>query len=234
MNNKAQEAYFKAHPHTMHDLEVFCKEANHKARFLRVDCTEKDVFYSVSQKVLKNKDGHVETVKAYLNDIFQVWKFLIPQGSFIVFLEDGLQKWAEPLVKNLSVMSFGREKGCLRAFLVPDPAFTEGYGYKNVLGTINENNEFRPWKKRKEILYWRGAASGRELERDTWMDNPRAKLCLMSKNSILDIDASFTEVPFLPNSGLRPRFYDNGLVSERVSFTEFSKYRYQIDIEGYS
>lgn len=212
--NEAQIAWLHNHPFTINTLKSFCEKDTNTCRFMLVDTRSRSqvVTYSVSQKVLEHQDGHVEGVQAYLNQIFEHWYPHVPEGYFLVWLDDGVYDWQIPLIKDISVLTFSRKPGCMNALLIPDAAYMETMGYAVDLIAIRQQNQNIPWSERIPKLFWRGAAMARNM----------------------DIDAAFANIPFSKESEIGAKFHNHQLVGRLVPFSEFALYRWQIDIDGYS
>jgi hypothetical protein len=112
-------------------------------------------------------------------------------------------------------------------FLIPDEVFLGTRGYKD----LRDHYEIRsvPWKDRVPVAFWRGGNSGHS--RRGWRGLPRIMMCQLCSEfpAMFDVGISHA-VP----ADLAEPLKEGGLMREYVPLSEFTKYRYQIDIDGNS
>ena len=118
--------------------------------------------------------------------------------------------------------------------LVPDPDYLSSRGYESFLKHLADNPV--PWPERNQIAFWRGATTGHvDGTQPSWLGLQRVKLCQTvqgAHEALFDVGISRLQLPKDDpgNEGIRAA----GLVKPFVSNLDFQKYRYQIDIDGYT
>ncbi|WP_428485498.1 glycosyl transferase family 90 [Rhodopila sp.] len=114
-------------------------------------------------------------------------------------------------------------------FLIPDPVFLNTNAYSAARTAIDA--AWVPWNDRAPIAFWRGASTGQL--RSNWRNLPRMKLCLIARQAASAglIDAAITSFVGLPAAMLQEA-EAAGLGGDFVRPTDFTRYKYQIDIDG--
>lgn len=116
------------------------------------------------------------------------------------------------------------------ASLLPDPYFIISNSYSEEITEIH-NLEI-DWAKRKDVAYWRGAASG--LGKYTnHLESQRIKLATLSLENRRSFDVKLTNIKDcdIPVSKFLTKMK---LVTENEPQLNILKYKYQIDVDGWS
>jgi len=114
--------------------------------------------------------------------------------------------------------------------LIPDSHYFSTRGYRKAADHYRVHEV--PWADRRQIAFWRGTATGRELV-DSWQDMDRVRLCRLACLHSDLFDIGLTE-PGDVGPCDRAAIGAAGLLRPYVPYTEFQRYRYQIDIDGNS
>ena len=132
--------------------------------------------------------------------------------------------------------------GMPQTVLVPDPFFYISRNYESLRAHVAQ--AARPWAERKDILFWRGTATGirlRTLGPDdalyvdwTWL--PRLALCAATRRSFYAerIDVALTDTGPITEPYLKEAIGVAGFLKPQVPKESFADYRYLIDIDGYT
>ena len=120
-------------------------------------------------------------------------------------------------------------------FLIPDWEFMLTSGYVD----MRENAKAIPWDQRVPMALWRGSTTGFPLDADRgWQSFPRVALCEIGRAHPDIIDAGITVAlrPYaqMPSSELERDLRGANLMRAPMPYTDFTKYKYQIDIDGNS
>jgi hypothetical protein len=148
--------------------------------------------------------------------------------EFFIALHDGIDyNVYNPL--NIEILTFGKNK-FLPYTLIPDIYYLTRNGYKD------SKQDLIPWDRKSNIIFWRGSSTGGHLSWDNWKSIPRIKLAMMSKETPDVLDAKLTDIVQVHENakGLQDYLEHKGLVSDRIPFTEFHRYKYLINIDGNS
>ncbi|MDR3438058.1 glycosyl transferase family 90 [Telmatospirillum sp.] len=124
--------------------------------------------------------------------------------------------------------------------LIVDPYF---YFY-NSYNALREHvaSRAKPWKDRRDIVFWRGTTTGRPLwtpapgDPPSWGWLPRLQLCAASRQSrhADHLDIGVSEIGQLGAPHLQEAVRQAGLQRPGVAKREFLEYRYLVDIDGFS
>jgi hypothetical protein len=157
----------------------------------------------------------------------------------------------EGMVECVFDVGDGTDRGDYRRFafssslpnatLIPDPYFFETMGYQALRQQVAALA--LPWEERQDVVFWRGAASGHlcrpwpppgeEIDLGVL---PRLALCQAATR--LDrpdrADVGVTCVDPIGPAHIRQAIRSAGLMRPVVDKSQFMRYRYQIDIDGYS
>jgi len=118
-------------------------------------------------------------------------------------------------------------------FLIPDYIFvpTKGYAYARE----SFQNKTVRWGDRKPVAFWRGSTTGIPDASGGWSSLPRAKLCQMAQrhDRVGLLDVGFSSVAQLDEEAAK-QIRNSGLMREFVSWQEWNRYKYHIDIDGNS
>ena len=93
-----------------------------------------------------------------------------------------------------------------------------------------------PWDARLSIAFWRGATTGMPAKPGDWASLPRIKLCQISKqyrNAGL-MDAGISSVVQFADPRIAEEINQVGLLANFVSWRDWNRYKYLIDIDGNS
>jgi hypothetical protein len=127
------------------------------------------------------------------------------------------------------------------AILLPDPYFVESYGYQDLRqGTAAQG---RTWRERKDVVFWRGAATGVGVRPWPAPGEPmdfhclkRVSLCAVAAQSSWAhrIDIGLTSLDLITRPDIREKIIAAGLTRAPVDKSAFMGYRYLVDIDGNS
>jgi hypothetical protein len=118
--------------------------------------------------------------------------------------------------------------------LIPDPDYMASRGYESFLAHIAANPV--PWAERRKVAFWRGATTGRgDGSEPSWASLPRVKLCqaVQGEHAAL-FDAGISRLQLPPDDPGNAEIKARGYIRPFVSNLDFQKFRYQIDIDGYT
>jgi hypothetical protein len=224
--------------HSLYNEEAvhkLCAEITNEWMFAAVTLHGGGKFsFSVSQKTWDRHEGHYPAVMQLFNIVAKDPRLAHLQGSFVVWLEDGMWDWCRSYSRRAPILSFGRSISDSTTFLIPDPAFAGGLGYALERKQSEHLNSRIPWQQRRSTIFWRGAATGIGIEGPDWLHTARAKLVLAAKE-IGDphlVDAKLTRIQHLPPHQILNLARER-LVHDEVPFEDFFKYKYMVDADGY-
>ena len=128
---------------------------------------------------------------------------------------------------------------CSRAdsILIPDYLFTNSNGYAALRRQVAATA--LPWRERRNVLFWRGAANGRLLaapKAGQWSWHQRLHLCQWARESRF---AGFTDIGIPDHDSVtietvKPAIEAAGFLRPAVPKESFLFYRYLVDIDGWS
>ena len=216
-------------------VHKLCAEINNEWMFAMVTLHGGGkISFTVSQKTWARHEGHYPVVMQLFNVISKDPRLADLQGSFVVWLEDGMWDWCQSYSRRAPILSFGRSISDSTTFLIPDAAFIGALGYALDRKQSERLASQVPWRHRRSTIYWRGAATGIGIEGDDWLHTARAKLVLAAKEigDPLLVDAKLTRVQHLPPHQILS-LVQQGLVHDEVPFEEFFKFKYVVDADGY-
>lgn len=124
--------------------------------------------------------------------------------------------------------------------LVPDPAFYVNDNYEAV--RYFASHHAKPWRERKDILFWRGTAGGHRLRAPDptppadWSWVQRLHLCDACRKSAYAerIDVGLTSHHQIEEAFWRDEIERAGFMKPCVQKQIFCDYRYLIDIDGWA
>lgn len=232
--NHAALEYWKQSKYTSADIDLVCSEVDNKWMVARVTFQAPGIQMALSKRTWERQEGHYPTVAKFFQDISNHPLLKNRRGSIIVWLEDGLWDSERNFTLHAPVFAFGRHVRDTRTLLIPDPAFMESRGYLADFADNRTKERELPWHKKIPTAFWRGAASGLGIESYEWNISPRGRLVLRANevNDLTKIDAKLTRLGHL-EPAQQEIMRSHGVVGEPVDFSEFLKYRYQIDADGY-
>jgi hypothetical protein len=132
------------------------------------------------------------------------------------------------------------------AVLVPDPYLDGNDDYRWLRDLLGR--EAAPWDQRDDVLFWRGSAGGRLTNppgEDAVLDPgngadwewlPRLKLCALARRSRFAdrLDVALSSLHQIAAPRLKEAVERAGFLKPAVPKEAFVRYRYQIDIDGWS
>jgi hypothetical protein len=123
-----------------------------------------------------------------------------------------------------------------QTILIPDAQYIYDLGYRRYRDGVRQR--WIPWEDRSPVAFWRGGANGvvtREVGKSLgWSWLPRAHLCDMATH-LSGIDAKLTEIPPYLSNHYGPYMVGvERFMGERVEPLSYIKYRYLIDIDGWT
>jgi hypothetical protein len=118
--------------------------------------------------------------------------------------------------------------------LIPDPDFMASRGYADFLAHLEKNPV--PWAERKQVAYWRGATTGHgDGTEPRWESLQRVHLCKAVQGPHADLfNAGISRVQLAPGDPGIEEIPLRGYMKPYESSLDLHKYRYQIDIDGYT
>jgi hypothetical protein len=120
-------------------------------------------------------------------------------------------------------------------YLMPDSTFMSYDQYDPYRIEFRANEV--AWSDRAPIAYWRGSASGLPADAAVgWRSLPRIRLCEIGAENPEIIDAGITNISqaHTTDPAARTELEARNLLRPRVPALNYKRYRYQIDIDGYS
>ncbi|MDR3441305.1 glycosyl transferase family 90 [Telmatospirillum sp.] len=122
--------------------------------------------------------------------------------------------------------------------LIPDPYYFETQGYANLRKTVAD--EGRPWEERKNVVFWRGGATGLPFlkpdEVSNWRRLQRLQFCEASRQAVNSerMDIGLTDLTQIPTEEIKNQIRAADLMRPAVGKRDFLNFRYLIDIDGNS
>lgn len=124
--------------------------------------------------------------------------------------------------------------------LILDPYFYIYDNYNDL--RIHAADHAKPWRDRKDILFWRGTTTGRRRHTPapdaplTWDWLPRLQLCAVSRASrfAAKMDIAIVEMGQISEPYLRDAITSAGFIQSLVPKSELIEYKYLIYIDGNS
>ena len=119
-------------------------------------------------------------------------------------------------------------------FLIPDYIFVPTQGYRSARTIFKENSI--PWTQRKSVAFWRGSTTGVKTSEREWRTLERARLCeLASRHQKTGLfDVGFSAIAQFRDPSVVKEIQESGLISGFVSWRDWGRYKYHIDIDGNS
>jgi hypothetical protein len=118
-------------------------------------------------------------------------------------------------------------------FLVPCNAFVSSKGYQAARQLFTRNDA--AWESRASLAFFRGATTGHPSDPTVgWRSLPRIRLCEIARSHPELFDAGISGIVQGTSAADREAIAGSGLMRPFVPITEFNRYKYQIDIDGYS
>lgn len=121
---------------------------------------------------------------------------------------------------------------------IPDHRFYTERGNSSLRATIHDES-LDDWSMKRSLAFWRGTTSGRIDEKigKTSIENlPRYKLCKLSVNNAEMLDARISKISRRASGDVKDEVLEKmrveGVWGDVVDFTEFSHYKYLVEIDG--
>jgi hypothetical protein len=136
-----------------------------------------------------------------------------------------LNQWDGGVVPGLAYCAAGDG-----FFLVPDNVFLPTRGYADLKRELLENRV--PWAERIPLAFWRGATTGRIMDRDAgWRSLQRVRLCELARLHPESIDAGLTKIVQMSADDER-EIRASGLLREFFTANALQMFRWIIDVDG--
>lgn len=124
--------------------------------------------------------------------------------------------------------------------LVPDPYFYYNDNYDQYRAFVAQ--WAKPWHERQNIIFWRGGSGGPRLKEPNpqdpldWECQQRLRLCAAVRKSAhaAMLDVALCHVRTIQEPYLREAIEREGFLKPEVPKDEFLKYRYQVDVDGWT
>ena len=162
-------------------------------------------------------------------------------ASFIADPSDGLSPltvWnGHPYAYPSLAFSSFRSDSCL----VADPFFIRSGGYADLRHTSMLS--LPAWAERSDVAIWRGEAHGHRLFRTSavklspeWAWHQRLHLCAVGQLPEVAglMDVGIVGYGTFTDPALRSRINQHGFVKPAIPKTEFAKFKFVIDVDGFS
>jgi hypothetical protein len=148
---------------------------------------------------------------------------LVEQGTAILNIADAARYASIGYCANID-----------NVMLVPDPDYMSSRGYENFIRHLAANPV--PWAERRKIAFWRGATTGHTNGVEpSWLGLQRVKLCQTVQGEHADLfDVGISRSQLKKDDPGTDEILKRGYMRPFVSNLEFQKFRYQIDIDGYT
>jgi hypothetical protein len=124
--------------------------------------------------------------------------------------------------------------------LVPDPYLF--FNDDNAFYRAYAAQRAKPWRDRREVVFWRGGDAGQPLSRPDpgnprdWSSRQRLLLCQAARDSTQKerIDIALTNANTVKEDYLRASLAREGFIKPEVPKLEFFDYRHLIDVDGWT
>jgi hypothetical protein len=118
-------------------------------------------------------------------------------------------------------------------FLIPDTTFIQFRGYWQTRSAVVAQQE--PWNERVALALWRGSTTGVPEDPSLgWRSLPRIRLCEIGRSHRDLFDVGITDIVQRDDAKTAQEINASGLMCNFMDPTNYSKYKFQIDIDGYS
>lgn len=154
-----------------------------------------------------------------------------PDLDFIICLGDGLISNETPA----PIFTFAKQKGGSRLILIPDCEALNPADRNYISSVILKGAKEFPWEQKKNLVFWRGAATGsaptiEQLASNCLTQAPRFQLVDISQKLPELVDAAF--VSWNCNSNNRDLFIARFRLTSAVHPHDHLLYKYLIDLDG--
>ncbi len=149
--------------------------------------------------------------------------------SFLVNLTSPSTTISEP--SAIPILAFAKKRGVSGPVLVPDSDALAGH--LELKRLVREGAKKYPWRKKMARAFWRGSAKGDDLAALQWKGSPRARVTLLSSEYPELIDAKFYDLGGASEPAQK-EILSQALKGPFVTVSEHFKYKYLVDIDGFS
>ncbi len=172
--------------------------------------------------------NRLQSVCAFFDKILKTDGFNDLNGSILVHVHDGILR---DQFTKVPVLTFSKDKYDHYSLLIPDPDFTDTYAYADEKIKIDDFERVTGWNEKIGKAFWRGADSGMPHLYSN-KRNPRTQLASYTR-ALGDLSIVDCLLSNCVHPDQEEEFRREALIDERVPFSEFLKYKYLIDIDGY-
>ena len=155
-------------------------------------------------------------------------QYQLPDVEFVICLMDAYDDQEELPVP---VFVFAKRDSSARNVLIPD---FEALDPNKRLAQYKKAAADHPWKEKKDVVFWRGATTGGMYEIDNYLQFPRVKLVLLSKQHPEWLDAAFTLLCQGPPAVFKKILEQSRPLAPSVKIPDHFAFKYLIDIDGNS
>jgi hypothetical protein len=144
------------------------------------------------------------------------------------------------MINFAPIYVMSREKNHHHYPLFPDLYLIQNNYWSKLYTNILKANENYEWENKKEIIFWRGALTGREYNIKNWHTKPRLKLGFLSEFYPDKIDAKFSSMHAQygkDNGGEELKNALEILLGNKINIKkeeEHLKYKYLISLDGHT
>jgi hypothetical protein len=219
------------------DLLELCRRHDESRLVAMIEFQNGEVTrYVISSRCDRIRQGHFPSVLKFFSEVVAHPILAGVNGILVIWLEDGLYEFEYNLAQTVPLFVFGRSIYDSCSLLIPDPAYTESFGYQEELNRQEKFEDSLPFSSRINTIFWRGAASGVNFhDIPGWRNSSRGKIVLGSKAlGKPDIfDGRFTKVEGWSKL-VTDDILSEDIVSPPIHFYDFLRYRYLVDADGIS
>jgi hypothetical protein len=232
--NIAALTYWSNTKYSEADLLAVCREYNDECLFAKIDFKpNQPLTITVSSAVDRTRQGHYTSYFRFYDAISKMNSGSQLEGSFIAFFEDGLYTKYQDLARRVPIFSVGKSIHDHYSFIIPDATFIDNNAHQQSKITIDQKEASIDWKNKKNILFWRGAASGLETVTSEWENALRIRLCKKVKELNTPLcDIGISRIAPCGNIAYEKGVLELEILKPEVPFSEFLNYKYQLDIDG--
>ena len=162
-----------------------------------------------------------------LNKIMSNSAYKLANGEYLIYLGDKvIQEFPWPVLSFATTPDFVKKDAII---LIPDTDALDGY--QNIFKDLELGFKQFPWNKKKDIIFWRGRATGTQCLSSEPGATSREKFLNYSKG-LSYVDAGFTSYgEWWPENSIK-YLTQNYPLKEFVSPSQSLEYKLLIDING--
>lgn len=235
--NRAALNYWQMNGYTAAGIQAVCREIDNDYLAARVDFRgDGSLHVTMSQKVDRLRQGHLPATTRFIRDLVTEFGCGHLRGSVILWLEDTMWGGNSPLARRAPILAFSRHTWDFQTLLMPNPDFLDSVAYRQEKREIAEFESTITWEEKRPVAFWRGTATGCGIEGPGWQLVPRIRFALAAKeiNDPSKLDAAITKILDYDDPQVAQRLRDSGIVGEYAPFLSFLRYRYLVDIDGFT